>query len=60
MVNKCKVVLFGRVTGDIGKYSIIVETFIFNMFLIAWPELNSRINYLLKQLMHQKILNKCR
>lgn len=40
MVNKYKVVLFGGATGDTGKYSMTGETFIFNMFLKTWTELN--------------------
>lgn len=46
MVNKYKVVLFGGATGDTGKYSMTGETFIFNMFLKTWTELNG--NSLLK------------
>lgn len=40
MVNKYKVVLFGGATGDTGKYSMTGETFIFNMLLRTWTELN--------------------
>ena len=40
MVNKYKVVLFGGATGDSGKYSMTGETFIFNVFLKTWTELN--------------------
>ena len=40
MVNKYKVVLFGGATGDTGKYSMTGETFIFNMLLKTWTELN--------------------
>jgi hypothetical protein len=40
MVNRYKVVLFGGATGDTGKYSMTGETFIFNMFLKTWTELN--------------------
>lgn len=40
MVNKNKVVLFGGATGDTGKYSMTGETFIFNMLLNTWTELN--------------------
>ena len=39
MVNRNKVVLFGGATGDTGKYSMTGETFIFNMFLKTWTEL---------------------
>lgn len=42
MVNKYKVVLFGGATGDTGKYSMTGETFIFNMLLKAWTELNGK------------------
>lgn len=40
MVNKYKVVLFGGATGDTGKYSMTGETFIFNLLLRTWTELN--------------------
>ena len=40
MVNKYKEVLFGGATGDTGKYSMTGETFIFNMLLRTWTELN--------------------
>jgi hypothetical protein len=42
MVNKYKVVLFGGATGDTGKYSMTGETFIFNMLLRTWTELNGK------------------
>lgn len=42
MVNKYKVVLFGGATGDTGKYSMTGETFIFNMLLKTWTELNGK------------------
>ena len=42
MVNKYKVVLFGGATGDTGKYSMTGETFIFNMLLKMWTELNGK------------------
>jgi hypothetical protein len=42
MVNRYKVVLFGGATGDTGKYSMTGETFIFNMFLKTWTELNGK------------------
>ena len=40
MVHKYKVVLFGGATGDTGKYSMTGETFIFNILLKTWTELN--------------------
>ena len=40
MVNKYKVVLFGGATGDTGKYSMTGETFMFNLLLKTWTELN--------------------
>ena len=43
MVNRYKVVLFGGATGDTGKYSMTGETFIFNMFLKTWTELNGKL-----------------
>ena len=42
MVNKYKVVLFGGATGDTGKYSMTGETFIFNILLRTWTELNGK------------------
>ncbi len=42
MVNKYKVVLFGGATGDTGKYSMTGETFIFNLLLRTWTELNGK------------------
>lgn len=42
MVNKYKVVLFGGATGDTGKYSMTGETYIFNMLLKTWTELNGK------------------
>ena len=42
MVNRNKVVLFGGATGDTGKYSMTGETYIFNMFLKTWTELNTK------------------
>jgi hypothetical protein len=46
MVNKYKVVLFGGATGDTGKYSMTGETYIFNMLLRTWTELNGKLlNY---------------
>jgi protein phosphatase len=47
MVNKYKVVLFGGATGDTGKYSMTGETFIFNMLLKAWTELNGKYTTLI-------------
>lgn len=44
MVNKYKVVLFGGATGDTGKYSMTGETFIFNMLLRTWTELNGKFS----------------
>lgn len=45
MVNRYKVVLFGGATGDTGKYSMTGETFIFNMFLKTWTELNGKLSF---------------
>ena len=45
MVNKYKVVLFGGATGDTGKYSMTGETFIFNLLLRTWTELNGKFQY---------------
>jgi len=45
MVNKYKVVLFGGATGDTGKYSMTGETYIFNMLLRTWTELNGKFIY---------------
>ena len=45
MVNKYKVVLFGGATGDTGKYSMTGETFIFNMLLRTWTELNGKSKF---------------
>ena len=47
MVNKYKVVLFGGATGDTGKYSMTGETFIFNMLLRTWTELNGKYSLLI-------------
>jgi protein phosphatase len=47
MVNKYKVVLFGGATGDTGKYSMTGETFMFNMLLRAWTELNGKYSVLI-------------
>ena len=44
MVHKYKVVLFGGATGDTGKYSMTGETFIFNILLKTWTELNGKSN----------------
>lgn len=46
MVNKYKVVLFGGATGDTGKYSMTGETFIFNMLLRTWTELNGKFIFI--------------
>lgn len=48
MVNKYKVVLFGGATGDTGKYSMTGETFIFNMLLRTWTELNGKFSIQIK------------
>ena len=56
MVNRYKVVLFGGATGDTGKYSMTGETFIFNMFLKTWTELNGKLNVFLTKIQSRAFL----
>jgi hypothetical protein len=70
MVHKYKVVLFGGATGDTGKYSMTGETYIFNILLKTWTELNGKYLFLLfksreshlhqELLMLQPMLSKCK
>jgi hypothetical protein len=56
MVNKYKVVLFGGATGDTGKYSMTGETFIFNMLLRTWTELNGKYYSISFKIIHLMII----